>query len=94
VVLSPDAVRQLNQLRATERSRLKEAIQSSLGEDDARIEGKNRFPLRRPSDHAEFEFRVGMLRVFYKVVDLQVRITLIGRKEGSQLFVDNKRFRL
>jgi mRNA-degrading endonuclease RelE of RelBE toxin-antitoxin system len=94
VKLAPDAVRHFNKLSATERSRLKEAIKSSLGDDDATTANKNRFPLRRPSEHAAFEFRVGELRIFYNVVELEVRITLIGRKKGNRLLVDGKRFTL
>jgi len=94
VFFAPDAVRQFKQLIATERSRLKEAIKASLVEDDATVANRNRFPLRRPSERAGFEFRAGELRVFYRVVDNEVRIVLIGRKKGNQLLVDSKRFTL
>ena len=94
VFFAPDAVRQFRQLSAAERSRLKEAIKASLVEDDATAATRNRFPLRRPSEHASFEFRAGELRVFYRVVGNEVRVVLIGRKKGNQLFVDSKRFTL
>ncbi len=91
-IFAPDAARQFKQLSAAERSRLKDAIKASLTEDDATTASKNRFPIRRPSERASFEFRVGEVRVFYRVVDSEVRIILIGRKKGSRLFVDGKRF--
>ena len=94
MIFAPDAARQFNQLAAAERSRLKEAVTASLADDDARAVSKNRFPLRRPSGSASFEFRVGELRIFYRVVGNEVRIVLIGRKKGNQLFVDGKRFTL
>jgi mRNA-degrading endonuclease RelE of RelBE toxin-antitoxin system len=94
VLLAPDAVRQLKQLRASDRSRLKEAIRAALAEDDATISNRNRFPLRRPSERAGFELRVGELRVFFRVVGSEVRITMIGRKVGNQLIIDGKRFTL
>ena len=93
-LFAPDAARQFKQLSAAEGSRLKEAIKASLAEDDATTLSKNRFPLRRPSERASFEFRVEELRVFYKVVDNEVRITLIGRKKGNQLFINGKKFTL
>jgi mRNA-degrading endonuclease RelE of RelBE toxin-antitoxin system len=93
-MFAPDAARQFKQLTAAERSRLKEAIRASLVEDDATTASRNRFALRRPSQHASFEFRAGELRVFYRVVGDEVRITLIGRKKGSRLFVGGKRFTL
>jgi len=43
---------------------------------------------------ASFEFRVGELRVFYRIVGNEVRIVLIGRKKGNQLLIDGKRFTL
>ncbi len=93
-IFAPDAARQFKQLSAAERSRLKEAIKESLAEDDATAASRNRFPLRRPSERASFEFRAGELRVFYRVVDNEVRIVLIGRKKRNQLLVDRKRFTL
>jgi hypothetical protein len=93
-IFAPDAARQFKQLGVAQRARLKEAIQASLAEDDATTVSKNRFPLRRPSERASFEFWVGELRIFYRVVGIEVRIILIGRKKGNQLFVDGKRFTL
>ena len=94
VILAPDAARQFKRLAAAERARLKEAITVSLENDDATTISKNRFPLRRPSEMASFEFRVGELRVFYRIVGNEVRIVLIGRKKGNQLLIDGKRFTL
>jgi mRNA-degrading endonuclease RelE of RelBE toxin-antitoxin system len=94
VVFAPDAARQFKQFGAADRSRLREAIRASLAEDDATIATTNRFPLRRPSEHAGFELRSGELRVFYRVIGSEVRITLIGRKRGNQLIIDGKRFTL
>jgi mRNA-degrading endonuclease RelE of RelBE toxin-antitoxin system len=94
VMFAPDAARQVKELSAADRSRLKEAIRASLAEDDATTVSANRFPLRRPSEHAGFELRAGELRVFYRVAGSEVRVTLIGRKRGNQLFVDGKRFTL
>ena len=94
MIFAPDAARQFKQLAAAERVRLKEAIRASLEDDDATTVSKNRSPLRRPSERASFEFRVGDLRVFYRVVGVEVRIVLIGRKKGNQLLIDGKRFTL
>ena len=93
-IFAPGAVRQFKQLIAAEKARLKEAIKAALEEDDATAVTKNRFPLRRASERASFEFRVGELRVFYRVVGAEVRIVLIGRKKGNQLLIDGKRFTL
>jgi mRNA-degrading endonuclease RelE of RelBE toxin-antitoxin system len=94
IVLSPDALRQFRKLRAKERSRLRDAMLASLGDDDATVEARNRFRLRRPSEFADFEFRMDDLRVFYRVAVDQVQVVLIGEKKGNHLVIDGKRFTL
>jgi mRNA-degrading endonuclease RelE of RelBE toxin-antitoxin system len=94
VKLGPDAVRQFKALGAGERSRLKAAVQAALGDDDATVENKNRFRLRRPSGQFEFEFRDGDLRVFYRIEDDRVLVDAIGRKRGSQLLIDGRKVTL
>ncbi len=91
VKLGPEAVRQFKALGAAQRSRLKAAMQASLGEDDATVENKNRFRLRRPAGQFEFELRDGDRRVFYRVEDNQVLADAIGRKRGSQLFIGGRK---
>jgi len=90
----PEAVRQFKALRAAERSRLKTAMQAAVGEDDATVENKNRFRLRRPSGQIEFEFRDGDLRVFYRVEGAQVLVDAIGRKRGNQLVIGGRKVTL
>ena len=94
IVLSPDALRQVRKLRAKDRSRLRDAMLASLGEDDATVEARNRFRLRRPSEFADFELRVDDLPVFYRVAGERVEVVLIGRKRGNHLVIDGKRFTL
>ncbi len=94
VRLVPDAVRQFKALNAAERSRLKAAMQASLGDDDASVQNKNRFALRRASQHYEFEFREGDLRVFFRIVGEEVVVDGIGRKINNQLYIDDKRVTL
>jgi hypothetical protein len=94
IKLGPDAVRQFKALSAAERSRLTAAMRVALGEDDATVENKNRFRLRRPSGQSEFEFRNGDLRVFYRVEGKQVLADAIGRKRGNQLFISGRRVTL
>ena len=94
IVLSPGAVRQLKKLRAREQARLRQALIAAFGEDDATVETRNRFRLRRPSEFADFELRVDEMRVFYRVAGDQVQVILIGRKKGAHLLIDGKRFTL
>ncbi len=80
-------------LSATERSRLKAAMQASLGDDDASVPNRNRFALRRVSEQSEFEFRDGNLRVFYRIVEDEVQVDAIGRKTNNQLLLVIRRLR-
>ena len=70
------------------------AMQAALGEDDATVDNKNRFRLRRPSGQFEFELRDGDLRVFYRVAGDRVLVDAIGRKRGSQLFIAGRKVTL
>ena len=92
VILSPDATRQFRALRAYDQSLLRKALRVQLQEDDATRETRHRFRLRRPSEHADFELKVGDLRVLYRVVEDTVQVALIGRKEGNQLIIEGRRF--
>ena len=62
-------------------------MQVSLAEDDATLENRNRFRLRRPSGQFELELRDGDLRVFYRVLGTRVLVDAIGIKRGNQLFI-------
>lgn len=92
--LGPEAVCEFKALSASQRARLKAAMQVSLGEDDATVENTNRFRLRRPTGQFEFEFRDGDLRVFYRVEADQVLVDTIGRKRGNQLFIGGRKVTL
>jgi mRNA-degrading endonuclease RelE of RelBE toxin-antitoxin system len=92
VALSPDAVRQLGALRAHDRRLVRDQIREQLGESDAKQETRNRFRLRRPSRVADYELRIRDWRVFYRVVDDTVQVVLVGRKSGTFLVIDRKRF--
>jgi mRNA-degrading endonuclease RelE of RelBE toxin-antitoxin system len=94
ITLSPDARTQLQRLRAAERAALRQALETQLGKDDATVPTKNRFRLRRPSSLADYELRVGRLRVFYRVEGKIVRVILIGKKHRDAVLIDGKRFTL
>ena len=67
-------------------------MRRQLAEADATEETQQRYRLRRPSEVAEFELRVGNWRVFYRVHGEEVQIVLIGEKRGERLFIDGKSF--
>ena len=94
VCLSADALRQFRKLPAGARKLLKTAMGERLENEDPTEADRNRFPLRRPSPYGAYELRVEPWRVFYRVVDKEVEVTLIGRKEGNRLIVEGEEIKL
>ena len=71
-----------------------DGIRAHLVEADPAEETRNKFRLRRPSEHADFELRLGQWRVFYRVLERTVVVTLLGKKEGNRLLIDGEVFLL
>jgi mRNA-degrading endonuclease RelE of RelBE toxin-antitoxin system len=94
VLFSPAAVRQFKRLPAAARKLVKETIRESLSEQDPTEETRNRFRLRRISEHADYELRVDPWRVFYRVEENAVTVELIGQKKGNVLLIGGKEFKL
>lgn len=94
VELTPDAVRQFKRLPKTLRPFVKEAIRTHLIDGDPEDTTRNKFRLRRPSPHADYELRAEEWRVFYRVEDDAVVVTLIGEKRGASLFVEGEELKL
>jgi mRNA-degrading endonuclease RelE of RelBE toxin-antitoxin system len=94
VVFSPAAVRQFKRLPAAARKLIKETIRERLSEQDPTEEDRNRFRLRRVSEHADYELRIERWRVFYRVEEHTVIVELIGQKKGNVLLIGGKEFKL
>ena len=94
-LFAPDALRQLRKLRVYDQRIIVEGVQQHLVRDHPTRETRNKFRLRRASEWADFELRLGDLRVFYRVDDAGlVTITLIGVKKGNVLLVEGEEFEL
>ena len=94
VVLSETAVRQLTRIPKDKRAFIKAGIRKHLVESDPRQSTRNKFRLRRASEHAEYELRLDPWRVFYRVNPMIVEIVLIGEKRGNALFIGGEEFAL
>jgi len=81
-------------LKPSSPSFIKEAIRLHLIEADPSQTTRNKFRLRRPSEYADFELRAGNWRVFYRVDQHRVIVTLVGEKKGSRLIVEGEEIRL
>ena len=61
-------------------------------ENDPRIETRNKFRLRRSSGVADYELRLGDLRVLYRIEGSTVLVTVVGVKRGNSLIVRGEEF--
>ena len=98
LVFSPDARRQLSQFKAFDQRRLVDAIRKQLIDENPTSESRNKFALDPRPDCADFELRVGNLRVLYRVEEeaefIRVTVALIGRKDRNRLIVEGEVFEL
>jgi mRNA-degrading endonuclease RelE of RelBE toxin-antitoxin system len=92
VVLSETAVRLFRALPKARQAGVKEGIRLHLQENDPTEETRNKFRLRRPSADAEYELRLGEVRVFYRVRGEIVEVVLIGEKRGNRLLIRGEEF--
>jgi mRNA-degrading endonuclease RelE of RelBE toxin-antitoxin system len=88
--IKPEAEAQLHALPARERRALEGAILSRL-RDKPKVPTKAIKRLR-PNALAEFELRVGDLRVLYNVEGNEVHLLIVGRKVGNKLIVEGEEF--
>lgn len=88
--ISEDADRQLRGLPVRDQRNLDAAIVSRL--ENQPIALSKSIKRLRPNSLAEFELRVGDLRVLYNVEDEEVVILVIGRKVGNKLIVEGEEF--
>ena len=90
ISITADAETQWRALSARRQRLLEVAIQTRLV-DHPQTPTKAVKRLR-PNPFAEFELRVGDLRVLYNVEGAEVLLLVVGRKAGNKLIVDGKEF--
>jgi hypothetical protein len=73
-----------------------DGIKLHLIENDPSETSRNRFLLKRPSQHAQRELRLESWRVFYSAMDQGslVIVNLIGEKRGNKLIIEDEEFEL
>jgi hypothetical protein len=94
VVLSDTAVRLFRALPRARQAGVRNGIRVHLQENDPTDESRNKFRLRRPSLHAEYELQMGDVRIFYRVRAEIVEIVLTGLKPGNRLVIGGEEFEL
>ena len=91
---APLAVRNLAALRARDRAIVVDAIEDQLSNDPT-METRNRRAMRA-NPLAGWELRLGSLRVYYDVEDVEgtVWINAVGRKHGNRIVIGGEEFEL
>ena len=92
VVLSETAVRQFRQIEKGRRAILKDGIRKNLAESDTTQRSRNKFRLRRASEHAEYELRLEPWRVFYRVRGSLVEVAILGKQRVNLLLISEEEF--
>jgi len=90
VEFTPDALRQFRKLPKAVRPLIRDGIRVHLIESHPTRGTRNKFPLRRLSNYADNELRLGDWRVFYRVLPDRVVVTLLGEKRGNKLVVEGE----
>lgn len=90
ITITENAEKQMRALPVREQRVLEAAIL-------ARLQDRPTTPTRaikrlRPNPLAEFELRVGALRVLYNVEETEVILLVVGRKVGNKLIVKGEEF--
>ena len=90
ITITADAETQWRALSVREQRILKDAIQARLVHQPTTP--TNAVKRLRPNPFAEYELRVGDLRVLYNVEGTEVVLLVIGRKAGNKLIVMGQEF--
>ncbi len=83
IILAPEAIRDLEKLRANLRAEVRDAIERHLRNRPTKT-SKARIKRLRGVSRPQFRLRVRDVRVFYDVVDTEVHILAIVSKEHAE----------
>ncbi|MBI4703846.1 MAG: type II toxin-antitoxin system RelE/ParE family toxin [Deltaproteobacteria bacterium] len=89
IVLSPDAVRDLQSLRAHLRAEVREAMETHLRHQPTRT-SKSRIKRLRGLSRPQYRLRVGETRVFYDVRERTVEVLAIVMKSRADAWLEEQ----
>ena len=82
IVLAPEAIDDLRDLRAPDRATLKEALETYLRHEPTKV-GRSRIKRLRGLSRPQYRLRVGDIRIFYDVAEQTVEVLAIMRKSEA-----------
>jgi mRNA interferase RelE/StbE len=86
IILAPEAVEDLNALKANLRATVRDAIETHL-RHEPRKTSRSRIKRLRGFDRPQFRLRVGDVRVFYDVSDGTVEVLAIVNKSEADVWL-------
>ncbi len=89
LVLAPQAVADLKELRAYDRAKIRDALEEYLRYEPTRV-SKSRIKKLRGVSRPQYRLRVDELRVYYDVTKDAVEILAILSKERAQAWLEEK----
>ena len=87
IVFSPEAVTDLQRLKANVRSAVRDAIETHLRHEPAKI-SRSRTKRLRGVSSPQYRLRVDEVRVFYDIAEQTVEILAIVPKPDAQKWLD------
>jgi mRNA interferase RelE/StbE len=82
ILLAPEAIEDLNSLPANVRSGVREAFETHLRHEPMKV-SRSRIKRLRGLSRPQYRLRVGEIRVFYDVVEPEVRILAVVAKSKA-----------
>lgn len=94
VVFKPHALEHLRWLPVRQQRSVIDRIRRHLVENDPGVETRDKFRLWRGSAVADYELRLGALRVLYRIEKSMVSLAVVGLERGSILIVKGEELSL
>ena len=87
IVLAPEAVEDLNALKASAKSAVRDALETHLRHEPTKV-SKSRIKRLRGLSRPQFRLRVDEVRVFYDVTDTDVEVLAIVAKSEAEQWLE------
>ncbi len=86
IILAPEAIDDLRRLSASDRAKLRDALESHLRHEPTKV-SKSRIKRLWGLTHPQYRLRVNELRVFYDVTDGEVQVLAIVAKDDVDIWL-------
>jgi mRNA-degrading endonuclease RelE of RelBE toxin-antitoxin system len=89
IVLSPEAIEDLESLSANERSKVQDALETHLRHEPINV-SRSRIKRLQGLSQPQYRLRVGDIRVFYDVTEASVQVLAIVKKSEALAWLESR----